>query len=105
MADPMGHKPGSGVQVTASSSASVSHSSSSSPQPIHPSGAKAPQGAHAQATTVGVPVEYKVVDQPWQPSDPAATEAMLTEIGLQGWRLTTAYPDATREQTRWIFIR
>lgn len=102
MADPGSNKPGSGVQVTASSSAQVTTSPHS---PIDPSGAKAPQGAHAQATTVGVPVEYKVVDQPWQPSDPAATESMLQEIGLQGWRLTTAYPDATREQTRWIFIR
>lgn len=90
------NNPGRSVSVSASSSASVSSS------PIDPSGAKA---ARAEVKTVGVPVEYKVVDQPWQPSDPAATEAMLNEVGLQGWRLTTAYPDATREQTRWIFIR
>jgi hypothetical protein len=56
-------------------------------------------------TTVGVPAEYKVIDQPWQPDDPAVTEAMLTDLGLQGWRLTTVYPDPIREKTRWIFIR
>ena len=46
---------------------------------------------------VGAPIEYKVHDQPWQPSDPAATESMLQEIGLQGWRLTTAHPDTQRD--------
>lgn len=89
--DPL--KPGSGVSVSASSSASASSSSRPS--------------ARAEATTplVGAPVEYKVVDQPWQPDDPAITEAMLIEQGLQGWRLSTAYPDTQRERTRWIFSR
>ena len=89
----MTDKPGSGVSVSASSSASVSHSSG---------GTKA---ARAEATTVGVPVEYKVIDLPWQPGDPSSTEAMLVEVGQEGWRLATAYPDSTREKTRWIFIR
>ena len=73
-----------------------------SSSPIDPSGAKA---ARAEVTTVGVPAEYKVADQPWQPDDPATTEAMLTELGLQGWRLIIAYPDPIRERTRWIFSR
>jgi hypothetical protein len=30
---------------------------------------------------------------------------MLTEMGQQGWRLATAYPDPLREKTRWIFSR
>ena len=83
-----------GVSVSASSSASVSHSSSSGGRT-----------AHAETKTVGVPVEYKVVDQPWQPDDPATTETMLTTQGQEGWRLVTAYPDTQRERTRWIFSR
>jgi hypothetical protein len=55
--------------------------------------------------TVGAPVEYKVVDHPWSPMEPDNTEATLTEIGLEGWRLVTVYPDRQREKTRWIFSR
>ena len=87
----MTDKPGGNVSVSASSSASVS--TGSSPQ------------ARAETRTVGVPVEYKVIDLPWQPGDPASTEAMLVEVGQEGWRLATAYPDTQRERTRWIFIR
>lgn len=84
---------GSNVSVSASSSAQVTHSSD---------GART---ARVETRTVGVPVEYKVLDLPWQPGDPASTEAMLIEQGQDGWRLATAYPDTQRERTRWIFIR
>lgn len=57
------------------------------------------------ATPKGPPVEYKVIDQPSSPSDPVAAQAMLTEIGQEGWKLTTVYPDPMRERTRWIFSR
>ena len=70
--------------------------------PIDPSGAKA---ARAEITTVGIPVEYMVIDHPWQPDDPATTETMLDGHGQQGWRLSTVYLDPIREKTRWIFIR
>jgi hypothetical protein len=46
-----------------------------------------------------------VVDHPWSPMEPTITEATLTEIGLEGWRLITVYPDPQREKTRWIFSR
>jgi Collagen triple helix repeat (20 copies) len=49
------------------------------------------------------PVPYKVVDQPWQPSDPTLTETMLTAVGQEGWQLAAVWPDAQRERTRWIF--
>jgi Collagen triple helix repeat (20 copies) len=49
------------------------------------------------------PVPYKVVDQPWQPSDPSLTESMLIEVGQEGWQLAAVWPDAQRERTRWIF--
>lgn len=57
------------------------------------------------ATPVGSPVEYKVVDQPWSSSDPAATNTILNEWGQQGWRLINVYPSPIREKTRWIFRR
>lgn len=55
--------------------------------------------------TIGVPVEYKVVDSEWSPSDPTQTEAMLNELGQDGWQLSAVYPDPTRERTRWVFSR
>src|SRR6516225_2248500 len=48
-------------------------------------------------------VTYKVVDTNWSPSDPTVSEAMLAEVGLDGWTLVTAYPDPVRERTRWVF--
>lgn len=83
---------GSNVSASASSSASVSTSSG---------GART---ARVETRTI-VPVEYKVVDLPWQPSDPAITGTMLTDAGQQGWQLIIAYPDQARERTRWIFSR
>lgn len=55
------------------------------------------------ADAAGAPVPYKVVDQPWQPSNPAVTEEMLNTVGQEGWVLSTAYLDSKRERTRWIF--
>ena len=51
------------------------------------------------------PVEYKVVDTQWSPSDPSASETMLNELGQDGWQLSAVYPDPIREKTRWVFIR
>jgi hypothetical protein len=52
---------------------------------------------------VATPVQYNVIDQPWSPSDPSTTQAMLTQQGQAGWQLSTVWPDAQRERTRWIF--
>jgi hypothetical protein len=50
------------------------------------------------------PVQYNVVDQPWSPSDPSTTQAMLTQQGQAGWQLSAVWPDPQRERTRWIFF-
>jgi hypothetical protein len=50
-----------------------------------------------------LPVSYKVTDQRYSPSDPAATENFLNGIGQQGNRLSTVYPDSQRGKTRWVF--
>jgi hypothetical protein len=49
------------------------------------------------------PVNYKVIDQPWSPSNPSIAETMLNAQGQQGWRLVIAWPDSRRERTRWVF--
>jgi hypothetical protein len=59
-----------------------------------------PETPQPQAAT---PVQYKVLDQPWSPSDPALTQAMLTAQGQQGWQLIAAWPSPVRERTRWVF--
>src|SRR6516165_656510 len=51
----------------------------------------------------GAPIDYKVVDDHWSPDDPAVPEAALNQAGEAGFGLITAYPDAHRERTRWIF--
>jgi collagen triple helix repeat protein len=51
------------------------------------------------------PVPYKVVDAPWSPADPAGAESFLNALGQNGWLLSTAYVDARRERTRWIFTQ
>lgn len=80
-------------EASASASASVSTSSGAG---------EASRSAHAKTV---VPVEYRVIDQPWSPSDPAVTGTMLNEQGQEGWRLINVYPDPIRERTRWIFSR
>ena len=55
-----------------------------------------------QSNPVGPAVEYKVVDTPWSPNDPAPAEEMLNDVGGEGWRLTTVYPSPVREKTRWV---
>jgi len=48
-------------------------------------------------------ITYKVLDQPWSPSDSSAPEAMLTAQGQAGWKLIAVWQDHQRERTRWIF--
>ena len=51
------------------------------------------------------PITYKVVDQDWSPSDPSVPQAMLDEVGADGWQLIIAYVDPIRERTRFVFAQ